>query len=92
MINLFHKFNKKNAQFAFALHDTNILKTEIFRRDQLWFVEKNQFGVSNIYSLHDYGKVRKDTKFEPAYLKVNYGAVPQINLSNELIDAMYGEK
>ena len=92
VINLFHKFNKKTAQFAFVLHDTNILKTEIFRRDQLWFIEKDQFGSSNIYSLFDYGKVRKDAKFEQAYLKGNYGAVPQINLSNELIDALYGEK
>ena len=92
VINLFHKFNKKNAQFAFALHDTNILKTEVFRRDQLWFIEKDQFGSSNIYSLYDYGKVRKDAKFEQAYLKGNYGAVPQINLSNELINTMYGEK
>ena len=92
VINLFHKFNKKNAQFAFVLHDTNILKTEFFRRDQLWFIEKDQFGSSSIYSLYDYGKVRKDAKFEQAYLKGNYGAVPQINLSNELIDTIYGEK
>jgi len=92
VINLFHKFNKKNAQFAFVLHDTNILKTEVFRRDQLWFIEKDQFGSSEIYSLYDYGKVRKDAKFEQAYLKGNYGAVPQINLSNELINTMYGEE
>lgn len=92
VINLFHKFNKTNAQFAFVLHDTNILKTEIFRRDQLWFVEKNQFGCSNLYSLYDYGKVRKDAKFEQSYLKGNYGAVPQFDLSDDLIDALYGEE
>lgn len=92
VINLFHKFNKKKAQFAFVLHDTNILKTEVFRRDQLWFAEKNQFGCSNIYSLFDYGKVRKDAKFEQAYLKGDYGAVPQFDLSNDLIDELYGEK
>jgi hypothetical protein len=67
------------------------LKTDIFRRDQLWFVEKNQFGCSKMYSLYDYGKVRKDAKFEQSYLKGNYGAVPQITLSNELIDTMYEE-
>lgn len=92
IIQLFHKFNKRNAQFAFVLHDTNVLTTDIFRRDQLWFVEKNQFGCSSIYSLHDYGKVRKDAKFEQSYLKGNYGAVPQLDLSDELIDAMYGEE
>ena len=92
ILHLFHKFNKNNAQFAFVLHDTNILKTEIFRRDQLWFVEKNQFGCSNIYSLYDYGKVRKDAKFEQEYLKGRYGAVPQFDLSNDLIDELYGEE
>ena len=58
----------------------------------MWFIEKYQFGSSSIYSLYDYEKVRKDAKFEQTYLKGNYGAVPQINLSNELIDTMYGEK
>jgi len=92
VINLFHRFNKKHAQFAFVLHDTNILKTEVFRRDQLWFAEKNQYGCSNIYSLYDYGKVRKDAKFEQAYLKGEYGAVPQFDLSNDLIEELYGEE
>ncbi|MDE0472832.1 MAG: ATP-binding protein [Ekhidna sp.] len=92
VISLFHKFNKNNAQFAFVLHDTNILKTEIFRRDQLWFVEKNQVGYSNLYSLYDYGKVRKDAKFEEAYLKGNYGAVPQLDWSSDLIDKLYEEE
>lgn len=91
VINLFHKFNKNQAQFAFVLHDTNILKTEVFRRDQLWFVEKDQFGSSKIYSLYDYGQVRKDAKFEQGYLKGNYGAVPQFDLSDDLIDELYGE-
>jgi len=92
LISLFHKFNKKNAQFAFVLHDTNILKTELFRRDQLWFVEKNQFGASDIYSLHDYGKVRKDAKFEQSYLKGLYGAVPQFEITDDLIETLYGKE
>lgn len=92
LISLFHNFNRKNAQFAFVLHDTNILKTEIFRRDQLWFVEKNQFGASNIYSLHDYGKVRKDAKFEQSYLRGQYGAIPQFEISENLIETLYGKE
>jgi AAA15 family ATPase/GTPase len=92
LIFLFHKFNRRNSQFAFVLQDTNILKTEIFRRDQLWFVEKNQFGVSDFYSLHDYGKVRKDAKFEQAYLKGSYGAIPQIEIADDLIETLYGEE
>lgn len=92
LISLFHEFNKRNAQFAFVLHDTNILKTEIFRRDQLWFAEKNQFGASNIYSLHDYGKVRKDAKFEQSYLKGAYGGVPYLEEAEDLTETLYAEE
>ena len=91
VISLFHEFNQKNAQFAFVLHDTNILKTEIFRRDQLWFTEKDQFGISNLYSLYDYGKVRKDAKFELNYLKGAYGAIPYLEAKEDLAEALYGE-
>lgn len=91
IISLFHEFNKQNAQFAFVLHDTNILKTEIFRRDQLWFTEKDQFGASNLYSLYDYGNVRKDAKFEQNYLKGAYGAVPYLEAKEDLTEALYGE-
>ena len=51
LINFFHASNKSNAQLIFAVHDTTILKHENFRRDQIWFIEKNQFGASELYSL-----------------------------------------
>ena len=77
------KNNPNNAQLIFAAHDTNILKKEIFRRDQIWFVEKNRFGITDIFSLMEYRiKIRKDASFEKDYLAGKYGAVPIIDSLN----------
>ena len=92
LINVFHTFNKRKSQFAFILHDTNILDSGSFRRDQIWFAEKDQFGATKLFSLHDYGKVRKDAKFEKNYLKGDYGAVPYVADIENLIESLYGEE
>ncbi len=86
---LFHstEFNPNNAQLIFATHDTNLLYYGRYRRDQIYFAEKNKYGASEIYSLVEYkeeGKtVRKDRSFEKDYIEGRYGAIPFIgNLSN----------
>lgn len=80
-------FNRNNAQLIFATHDTNLLYYGNYRRDQIYFVEKNQYGASQMYSLVEYkeeGKtIRKDRSFEKDYIEGRYGAIPFIgNLSN----------
>jgi AAA15 family ATPase/GTPase len=81
------EFNRNNAQLIFATHDTNLLNYGNYRRDQIYFIEKNKYGVSEIYSLVEYkedGKtIRKDRSFEKDYIEGRYGAIPFIgNLSN----------
>lgn len=81
------EFNHKNAQLIFATHDTNLLNYGNYRRDQIYFVEKNKYGASEMYSLVEYkeeGKtIRKDRSFEKDYIEGRYGAIPFIgNLSN----------
>lgn len=81
------EFNRKNAQLIFATHDTNLLNYGNYRRDQIYFMEKNAYGVSEMYSLVEYkeeGKtIRKDRSFEKDYIEGRYGAVPFIsNLQN----------
>lgn len=79
--------NTKNAQLIFASHDTNILSFSNLRRDQIYFVEKDQYGASDLYSLAEYksnGKVRKDRSFEKDYLDGRYGAVPYLSSINPL--------
>jgi uncharacterized protein len=83
------EFNRNNAQLIFATHDTNLLYYGNYRRDQIYFVEKNKYGASQMYSLVEYkeeGKtIRKDRSFEKDYIEGRYGAIPFIgNLSNTI--------
>ena len=85
------EFNRNNAQLIFATHDTNLLYYGNYRRDQIYFVEKDKYGASEIYSLVEYkeeGKtVRKDRSFEKDYIEGRYGAIPFIdNLSNVVLE------
>ncbi len=70
--------NKNNAQLIFTTHNTNLLKQASFRRDQIWFTEKNQDQSTNLFSLSDYN-VRKDKNIERGYLSGRYGAIPFIS-------------
>jgi hypothetical protein len=73
--------NTKNAQLIFASHDTNLLRNDLFRRDQIWFTEKDTNGSTDLYSLVEYKinqatSVRNDASFEKDYLNGKYGAIP----------------
>lgn len=81
LIGLFHQGNHNYAQLIFATHNANLLNSELFRRDQIWFTEKNHDEATEIYSLADYrldngGKVRQDASYEKDYLHGRYGAIP----------------
>ena len=82
IINLFHNSdtNKGNGQLIYSTHDTVNLNKETFRRDEIWFAEKDKDGVSKIYSLADYKindvKVRNDATYNKDYLSGRYGAIP----------------
>jgi uncharacterized protein len=78
--------NPNNAQLIFMTHDTNLLSNQIFRRDQIWFAEKNRYGATDLYSLAEY-KIRNDASFESDYIKGKYGAIPYIGDLKHLIDA-----
>ena len=75
--------NKTNAQLIFATHDTNLLSRNFFRRDQVWFTEKDKIGATNLYSLSEF-KVRKDASFGKDYILGKFGAVPYIGDINSL--------
>ena len=82
IINLFHNSdtNKGNGQLIYSTHDTVNLNKETFRRDEIWFAEKDKEGISTIYSLADYKindvKVRNDATYNKDYLSGRYGAIP----------------
>lgn len=80
LINIFNNpnINKANSQLIFTTHAVNLLDLDIFRRDQIWFTEKNtENGVTDIYPLDDFS-VRKTENIEKGYLNGRYGAIPFI--------------
>ena len=79
IVQMFHdkNSNPKNAQLVFATHDLNLLDNRFFRRDQIWFTEKNKLGATDLYSLVEF-TVRNDASFEKDYIDGKFGAVPFI--------------
>ncbi len=85
------EFNKTNAQLIFATHDTNLFEYGHYRRDQIYFVEKDVYGASDLYSLVEYKedggkKIRKDRSFEKDYIQGRYGAIPFIGNLHKLLN------
>lgn len=75
--------NQHNAQLIFTSHDLSTMNSEVFRRDEIWFVAKGNAENSKLYSLVEFknGKgesVRKDAKFDKQYLEGKYGADPYL--------------
>ena len=62
-------------QLVFTTHEDTIMDQSLFRRDEIWFVERNAENSSTIYSL-DRFKERYDKKLSKAYLEGRYGAIP----------------
>ena len=77
IISLFNspQTNPQNAQLVFVTHDTGLLSNRFFRRDQIWFTEKDKYGVTDLYSLAEL-RVRNDASFGKDYVSGKYGAIP----------------
>ncbi len=91
LVKFFHESNDSNAQLIFVTHNTNLLSKDHLRRDQIWFIDKNQFGVSEMYSLGDFKseQVRNKSAFDKNYIEGKYGAVPFFD-DNKLTDLIHG--
>lgn len=76
--------NYNHAQLIFMTHDTNLLSSQLFRRDQIWFTEKNKYGATDLYSLVEY-KIKNDHSYERDYINGKYGAIPFIGNLTEII-------
>ena len=89
IVSLFNskKLNPKNAQLVFNTHDTNLLSSKLFRKDQVWFTEKDKYGEAKLYSLADFkaDAVRKNEAYEDNYVCGKYGAVPFIGFFDNLV-------
>lgn len=75
--------NPKGAQLVFTTHDTHLLSSNLLRRDQIWFTEKDRQERTDLYSIMDIvfpdgSKPRSDSNFEKNYINGRYGAIPYI--------------
>lgn len=77
------EINRNHAQLVFTTHDTWQLSNQLLRRDEIWFTEKDDMGLSTLYSLADFvdedgSRIRKDESYEKNYLLGKYGAIPSL--------------
>jgi AAA15 family ATPase/GTPase len=81
LIKIFQSPLNTGAQLIITTHDTNLLRRDLLRRDQIWFTEKDKYGNSDLYSLVEYkidqaSSVRNDASYSKNYLLGKYGAIP----------------
>ncbi len=80
IIQLFQRYPKdKFAQLIFSTHDTSLLDTDLFRRDQIWFTQLNTERATDLYSLVEIKNVYKTENLEKGYISGKYGAIPMLN-------------
>jgi len=67
-----------HSQLIVTTHESSLLDLKRIRKDEIWFVEKNKFGETSLYSLEEF-KPRFDKEIRKNYLLGRFGAVPNIN-------------
>jgi AAA15 family ATPase/GTPase len=77
VLEVFNSKSNLKGQFLFTTHDTNLMIKGFLRRDQIYRVEKNDFGSSDLRSIVEY-KPRIDAPIEDKYLGGRYGGIPFI--------------
>jgi len=92
ILGLYHNKNNNQSQLVITCHDTNLLTKDLLRRDQVWFVEKNNQHETQLYSLLEYKEyyTRKNDSYSKDYLLGKYGAIPLFANIKELLEGING--
>lgn len=92
LVQLFHdeQVNPHNAQLIFTTHETSILSQEVFRRDQIWFTEKDEYNATTLYPLSDFKPRKGVENLEKGYLQGRYGALPYFRTIERLMNGAHG--
>lgn len=77
------EINRRGAQLIATTHDTNLMRSSVLRRDQLWFTEKTSEGSTEIYPLTDI-RTRKGDNIELGYLQGRFGALPSTDVISQV--------
>ncbi|WP_340163382.1 AAA family ATPase [Commensalibacter communis] len=70
----------RRSQLIFTTHDVTLMDQDIFRRDELWIVERTNEHVSKMFSLIEYKDIRNDKDIRRSYLNGRFGGIPKILL------------
>lgn len=76
------------AQLIFSTHDTSLLDSSLFRRDQIWFTQLDKQRATDLYSLVEIKNVRKTENLGKGYISGKYGAIPILNRNFSFDDAL----
>ncbi|WP_100489107.1 AAA family ATPase [Sporolactobacillus pectinivorans] len=90
IVDIFQSSQNKKAQLIFTTHDISLMNKEQFRRDEIFFVEKNEKGESTLHALSDLN-VREDATFNKSYLQGKYGGIPVFHFENIISGAEHGK-
>lgn len=90
LFKIFHLKNTAGGQIIAAVHDTSLMDTKYFRRDQVWLVDKNTQGASELYSLVEFKEKSRQLKrhYGDEYLQGAFGAVALFEDQNALDKVM----
>ena len=83
LVDQFHnpRLNSRGAQLVFTTHDTSILSQDTFRRDQIWFFERNKRQETRLFPLTEFSPRKGLENLERSYLNGRYGALPFVDQS-----------
>lgn len=73
--NISNRYN----QIIFTAHDVNLINLKHFRKEEIWFIEKNSKGESRLNPLSNFVSINKNHDVLKAYLCGRFGAVPTIS-------------
>ena len=84
LVNCFHdpRMNRNGAQLVFTTHETSILSQDVFRRDQIWFCERDEDQATRVYALSEFRSRKGVANLERAYLSGRYGALPFVSAAS----------
>jgi len=85
IVELFNS-EESTAQLIFTTHDTNLLSSDLLRRDQIDFVEKDKYGASHLYTLVQFKGIRNTASFEKDYIHGKYGAIPFLGNFRDILN------
>ena len=92
LVDCFHdpRLNRRSAQLVFSTHETSVLSQELFRRDQIWFCERDESLATSLYPLSDFKPRPGVVNLERAYLSGRFGALPFTGI-DALVTEEHGE-